>query len=134
MQYKKKIKIYNKKFKKYLEDKKHLLDKRLENEREIRKKYGNELDQNIEEEYIIGFVKPVGKHSQQEFQKNAPKYQKIAKMMKNLQSKGVKGNIYWRIITNTAHKISGLENDKDIQREQEIYKNSMKNNNKGRER
>ena len=127
IQYQKKIKIHNKKYRKYLDDKKELLDKRLENEKEIRKKYGIELGSSVEEEqeYIVGFVKPVGKHSQQEFQKNAPKYAKIASMMKTLGSKGIK-NAYWRILTNTAHKIAGLEQDQDVLRAQKAMKEEMK--------
>lgn len=127
IRYQKKIKVYNKKYKKYLEDKKHLLDKRLEHEQEIRKQYGIELGSSMEEEqeYIVGFVKPVGKHSQQEFMKNAPKYAKIASMMQHLGSKGIK-NAYWRILTNTAHKIAGLEKDDQILEAQRKAQEMMK--------
>jgi hypothetical protein len=139
IQFQRKIKIYNKKYKKYLEDKKHLLDKRLEHEKEIRKQYGMEFGSGLEEEqeYIVGFVKPIGKHSNQEFMKNAPKYAKIVSMMKHLGSKGIK-SAYWRILTNTAHKIAGLENDQEIKmqqkKSQDLMKEREKNQGSGRSR
>jgi hypothetical protein len=132
IKYKKTIKIYNKKYKKYLDDKKELRDKRLENENQIRKQYGIELVQNEEEqEYIVGFVKPVGKHSQQEFMKNKDRYMKISQMMERLSSKGVK-NAYWRIVTNTAHKIININNEqniKNVYQQKEFDLSKERNNN-----
>jgi hypothetical protein len=112
LKYRRKIKIDNKNYKKYHEEKKLILEKRLQQEKELRQQYGMDMTALQDQEYIVGFVKPVGKHSGAEFNRNAGKYAKIANAMKNLQTKGIK-NAYWRIITNTAHKIAGLENLQD---------------------
>lgn len=122
LKYQYKIKIENKNYKKYHEEKKLVLEKRLQQEKELRQKYQMDLNPVQEQEYIVGFVKPIGRHTNAEFSKNSEKYAKIASAMKTLQSKGIK-NAYWRIITNTAHKIVGLENVADLRNNQQQKSN-----------
>ena len=85
----KKIYIYRKNFKKYQDDKKKILDKRLQNEKQIREEYGLDYVQEINTE-VVGFVEPVGEHSEREFEKNYKKYALIALAAKNGKS------AYWQ--------------------------------------
>jgi hypothetical protein len=98
LQEKRTISIYNKNYKRYHEEKKRILDKRLQHEKELREEYG--LDNlNQQEEIIVGFVEPKGKHSQQEFGRNFEKYSRIAKAAKEGKS------LYWRTMLKIARSI-----------------------------
>jgi hypothetical protein len=94
------IKIYNKNYKKYQDEKKKILDKRLEREKELKEEYGLDYIQQQEEEIIVGFIAPQGKHSQQEFERNYEKYSRIAKAAQEGKS------IYWRTMIKIAHATS----------------------------
>jgi len=94
------IKIYNKNYKKYQDEKKKILDKRLEREQELKKEYGLDYIQEQEEEIIVGFIAPQGKHSQQEFERNYKKYSKIVKAAQEGKS------LYWRTMIKIAHVTS----------------------------
>jgi hypothetical protein len=94
------IRIYNKKFKKYQDDKKKILDKRLQQERELKEEYGLDYVQSQSEEIIVGFVKPQGKHSMQEFMENKDKYLRIMEAAKSGKS------MYWKTMLGFANRIN----------------------------
>jgi hypothetical protein len=93
------IRIYAKKFKKYNEEKKKLLDKRLQREKELREEYGLDYVQQQSEEIIVGFAKPEGKHSMQEFMQNKDKYLRIMEAAKSGKS------MYWKTMLGFANQI-----------------------------
>jgi hypothetical protein len=95
------IEIYNKKYRRYQKDKKKLLDKRLEHERELKKEHGLDYVQEPDQQ-IIGFIAPQGKHSESEFRRNYAKYSRIAKAAKEGKS------LYWSTMIKLA-KSSGKE-------------------------
>lgn len=93
------IKIYSKQFKKYQDDKKKILDKRLQQEKELKKEYGLDyLEHQVEE--IIGFEAPQGKHSAQELMQNREKYMRIMEAVKSGKS------MYWRSMLGLANQIT----------------------------
>ena len=94
------IRVYNKKFKKYQEEKKKILDKRLQHEKELKEEYGLDYVQQQTEEVIVGFVKPEGKHSMQEFTQNKDKYLRIMEAAKSGKS------MYWKTMLGFANQIT----------------------------
>ncbi len=98
------IRVYNKKYKKYQDEKKKILDKRLQREREIKEEYGIDYVQEQSEEVIIGFAKPEGKHSMEEFSKNKDKYLRIMEAAKSGKS------MYWRMMLGMANQMTQGKN------------------------
>lgn len=89
------IAVYRKNFKKYQDEKKRVLENRLQKEKEQIEEYGIDYVQEIETE-IVGFVEPVGVHSMAEFKKNLPKYERIAKAAREGRS------LYWQSMIKIA--------------------------------
>ena len=132
----KEIRYRKRAYKKYNEDKLRLKEEQMRREKEDREKYGlHQLDDQAQyEEYIVAIEKPVGKHSEQEFTKNMPKYERIVKTMKSLQEKGIMEKTYWRIITGAAHKIIGSDIAKVSEQEQMKSEQANRSQGKGRGR
>ena len=103
-----KIAVYKKNFKKYQDEKKRILDSRLQKEKEQVEEYGIDYVQEFEPE-IIDFVEPVGAHSIAEFKKNLPKYERILKAAKEGRS------LYWQSMIKIALS-TGKGRDRGMER------------------
>lgn len=90
-----KISVYNKNFKKYTDEKKRILENRLQKEKEQIEEYGIDYVQEMEVE-VIGFIEPLGAHTKAEFGKNFEKYARIAKAAKEGKS------LYWQTMIKLA--------------------------------